>query len=102
MQMLEVEGHLLKDARLKRSLLVAGMQRLKISSHRRIANLKRHIGGRRGLTVDMATFTTTSESNLPNLSPARPHYGPNDFTRILRALSGLLEACPGLQGRVLE
>ena len=37
MQMLEVEGHLLKDARLKRSLLVAGMQRLKISSHRRIA-----------------------------------------------------------------
>ena len=46
----------------------------------------------------MATFTTTSESNLPNLYPARPHYGAKDFARTSRALSGVLKASPGAAG----
>ena len=57
--------------------------------------VKRQIRGRRGLMAAMATFTTTSESNLPNLYPARPHYGPKDFARTLRALSTVLKASPG-------
>ena len=34
------------------------------------------------------------KSNLPNLDPARPHYGPKDFAWTLRALSGVLKASP--------
>ena len=34
----------------------------------------------------------SSEAELANSDPARPHYGPKDFAWILRALSGVLKS----------
>ena len=52
--------------------------------------------------VVQTRLTGSAKVELPNLYPARPHYGPEDFARTLRALSGVLEANPGAAGRVLE
>ena len=45
--------------------------------------------------VVQTRLTGSAEVELPNLYPARPHYGPEDFAWTLRALSGVLKASPG-------
>ena len=42
--------------------------------------------------VVQTRLTGSAEVELPNLYPARPHYGPKDFAWTLRALSGVLKA----------